>query len=151
MLVVDDEPQIRRSLRVALHANGYQVEEAANGEHGLDEAASHPPALIILDLALPDLDGVEVVRRLREWATHVPIIVLSARGDDEAKVRALDEGADDYVTKPFSMTELLARMRVALRHVSLTSDLESRAWCAPATSRSTCGGGWSPDAARRSI
>ncbi len=130
VLVVDDEPQIRRSLRVALRANGYQVEEAADGEHGLDVAASHPPALIILDLALPDMDGVEVVRRLREWATHVPIIVLSARGDDDAKVRALDEGADDYVTKPFSMTELLARMRVALRHVSLTSDTDARVVCA---------------------
>jgi two-component system KDP operon response regulator KdpE len=130
VLVVDDEPQIRRSLRVALRANGYQVEEAADGEHGLDEAAAQPPALIILDLALPDMDGVDVVRRLREWATHVPIIVLSARGDDEAKVRALDEGADDYVTKPFSMTELLARMRVALRHVALTGDLDAHVVCA---------------------
>jgi two-component system, OmpR family, KDP operon response regulator KdpE len=122
VLVVDDEPQIRRSLRVALRANGYEVAEAAAAEAALDAAATQPPELVILDLALPDLDGVEVVRRLREWAGHVPIIVLSARGDDEAKVRALDAGADDYVTKPFSVTELLARMRVALRHAALTGD-----------------------------
>jgi two-component system KDP operon response regulator KdpE len=120
ILVVDDEPQIRRSLRVALRANGYDVVDAADAETALDEAAAQPPDLVILDLALPDVDGVEVVRRLREWAGHIPIIVLSARGDDEAKVRALDEGADDYVTKPFSVTELLARMRVALRHAALT-------------------------------
>ena len=118
VLVVDDEPQIRRSLRVALRANGYTVTEAASGEAALDEAALNPPELVILDLGLPDLDGVEVCQRLREW-THVPVIVLSALGDDEAKVRALDFGADDYITKPFSMPELLARMRVALRHAAL--------------------------------
>jgi two-component system KDP operon response regulator KdpE len=118
VLVVDDEPQIRRSLRVALRANGYTVLEAADGEAALDLAASTPPELVILDLGLPDMDGVEVCQRLREW-TRVPVIVLSAAGDDEVKVRALDLGADDYVTKPFSMTELLARMRVALRHAAL--------------------------------
>jgi two-component system, OmpR family, KDP operon response regulator KdpE len=115
VLVVDDEPQIRRALRVALRTNGYDVEEAATGEEGLDALAAHPPDLLILDLALPDCDGVEVCRRLREWSS-LPVIVLSAYGDDEAKVRALDEGADDYLTKPFSVPELLARMRVALRH-----------------------------------
>jgi two-component system, OmpR family, KDP operon response regulator KdpE len=115
VLVVDDEPQIRRSLRVTLHANGYDVDEAATGEAALDMASVHPPLLVILDLNLPDMNGVEVTRRLREW-TRVPIIVLSVRGDDDAKVRALDAGADDFVTKPFSVPELLARMRVALRH-----------------------------------
>jgi two-component system KDP operon response regulator KdpE len=117
VLVVDDEPQIRRALRVALRANGYDVAEAESGEAALDAVALHPPELVILDLGLPDLDGFEVTRRLREW-THLPIIVLSAHGDDQAKVRALDAGADDYVTKPFSVPELLARMRVALRHAS---------------------------------
>jgi two-component system KDP operon response regulator KdpE len=121
VLVVDDEPQIRRSLRVALRANGYEVEEAATGETALDQVATRPPALVILDLSLPDLDGVEVCRRLREW-TQVPVIILSANGEDEAKVRALDEGADDYVTKPFSVQELLARMRVAVRRAARASD-----------------------------
>ena len=115
MLVVDDEAQIRRSLRVTLRANGYDVDEATTGEDALDRASVHPPLLVILDLSLPDVNGVEVTRRLREW-TQVPIVILSVRGDDEAKVRALDAGADDYLTKPFSVPELLARMRVALRH-----------------------------------
>jgi len=115
VLVVDDEPQIRRSLRVTLRANGYDVDEAATGEAALDLASVNPPLLVILDLSLPDTNGVEVTRRLREW-TQVPIVILSVRGDDEAKVRALDAGADDYLTKPFSVPELLARMRVALRH-----------------------------------
>jgi two-component system KDP operon response regulator KdpE len=114
VLVVDDEQQMRRSLRVTLRTNGYDVDEAASGEAALDSVAVRPPELIILDLGLPDVDGVEVTRRLREW-TRLPIIVLSAMGDDQAKVRALDAGADDYVTKPFSVPELLARMRVALR------------------------------------
>jgi len=129
VLVVDDEPQIRRSLRVALRANGYAVDEAATGEAALDQAASQPPELVILDLGLPDIDGVEVCRRLREW-TQLPVIVLSAHGDEEAKVRALDEGADDYVTKPFSVPELLARMRVALRHAALAADRTGRVLCA---------------------
>jgi two-component system KDP operon response regulator KdpE len=118
VLVADDELQIRRSLRVTLRNNGYDVDEAATGEAALDSVAVRPPELIILDLGLPDVDGVEVTRRLREW-TRLPIIVLSAMGDDEAKVRALDAGADDYVTKPFSVPELLARMRVALRRRAL--------------------------------
>jgi two-component system KDP operon response regulator KdpE len=121
VLVVDDEPQIRRSLRVALRANGYEVEEAATGVAALEQAATRPPELVILDLSLPDLDGVEVCRRLREW-TQLPVIILSANGEDEAKVRALDEGADDYVTKPFSVTELLARMRVAVRRAARATD-----------------------------
>jgi len=125
VLVVDDEPQIRRSLRVALRANGYAVLEAADGEAALDAAAASPPELIILDLGLPDMDGVEVCQRLREW-TQVPVIVLSAAGDDDVKVRALDVGADDYVTKPFSMPELLARMRVALRHAALVGGAGDR-------------------------
>jgi two-component system KDP operon response regulator KdpE len=119
VLVVDDEPQIIRALRVALRANGYDVREATTGEAAVSSVATHPPDLVVLDLGLPDIDGFEVCRRLREW-TRLPIIVLSAHGDDEAKVRALDEGADDYVTKPFSLPELLARMRVALRHAALT-------------------------------
>ncbi len=117
VLVVDDEPQIRRALRVALRANCYDVEEAATGEAALDAVAARPPDLLVLDLSLPDLDGFAVTQRLREW-TNLPIVVLSAHGDDEAKVRALDEGADDFVTKPFSLPELLARMRVALRHAT---------------------------------
>jgi two-component system KDP operon response regulator KdpE len=125
VLVVDDEQQIRRSLRVTLRTNGYEVDEAATGEAALDSVAVRPPELIILDLALPDVDGVEVTRRLREW-TRLPIIVLSAMGDDEAKVRALDAGADDYVTKPFSVPELLARMRVALRRATLGNEAVDR-------------------------
>jgi two-component system KDP operon response regulator KdpE len=121
VLVVDDEPQIRRALRVTLRANGYEVVEAPDGETGLDLAAAQPPDVVVLDLALPDLDGVEVCRRLREWS-QVPVIVLSAMGDDEAKVGALDQGADDFVTKPFSTPELLARIRVALRRMARTTD-----------------------------
>lgn len=115
MVVIEDDPQIRRFLRPALTSRGFRVAEAANGEDGLREAASRPPDLIILDLGLPDLDGLDVIRRLREW-TQVPIIVLSARGQEQDKVSALEAGADDYLTKPFSIGELLARIRVALRH-----------------------------------
>ncbi len=114
VLVIDDEPQIRRALRVVLRANGFHVDQAVSGEAGLDAVAARVPELVILDLALPDLDGVEVCRRIREWS-DVPVIVLSVHGDEEVKVRALDEGADDYLTKPFSTPELLARIRVALR------------------------------------
>lgn len=115
VLVVDDEPQIRKLLRVALTAHGYAVDEAATGEDGLTRAALAHPDLMILDLGLPDLDGTEVVRRLREWS-EIPVIVLSVRESEPDKVGALDAGADDYVTKPFGMGELLARLRVALRH-----------------------------------
>src|SRR5262249_13837630 len=112
-------PQIRRSLRVTLRANGYEVDEATTGEAALDSVAVQPPLLVILDLNLPDMSGIEFTERLREW-TKLPIVVLSARDDDDAKVRALDAGADDYVTKPFSVPELLARMRAALRHAQLS-------------------------------
>ena len=117
ILVVDDEPQIRRLLRAALPGEGYRLLEAGTGREALAMAASQRPDLIILDLGLPDMDGSEVIRRVREW-TSVPIVVLSARGKDRDKVAALDAGADDYVTKPFGMGELKARMRVALRHAA---------------------------------
>jgi two-component system, OmpR family, KDP operon response regulator KdpE len=114
VLVVDDEPQILRALRINLRARQYEVTTAATGAAALDEAATHPPDLVILDLGLPDMDGVEVIGGLRGW-TAVPIIVLSGRADSTDKVDALDAGADDYVTKPFGMDELLARMRAAVR------------------------------------
>jgi two-component system, OmpR family, KDP operon response regulator KdpE len=114
VLVVDDEPQIVRALRINLRARQYEVFTAQNGTQALTEAAHHPPDLVILDLGLPDMDGVEVIDGLRGW-TDAPIIVLSGRADSTDKVEALDAGADDYVTKPFGMDELLARMRAALR------------------------------------
>jgi two-component system KDP operon response regulator KdpE len=114
VLVVDDEPQIRRALRVGLVSHGYQVQMAASGEEALELAASAPPDVVILDLVLPGRNGLEVCQALREWSP-VPIIVLSARGQERDKVQALDLGADDYLTKPFGMDELLARIRVALR------------------------------------
>ena len=117
VLVVDDEPQIRRALRLVLRANGYEVSEVGTGEEALDALVSHSFDLMILDLILPDVDGVEVCRRLREWS-RLPVVVLSAHGEEEVKVRALDQGADDYVTKPFSPRELLARVRAALRRTS---------------------------------
>jgi len=120
ILVVDDEPQIRRALRLVLRANGYEVTEVAAGEAALDALAVTAFDLMILDLVLPDVDGVEVCRRVRDWS-ELPVVVLSAHGDEEIKVRALDEGADDYVTKPFSAPELLARMRSALRRASAKS------------------------------
>ncbi len=115
VLVVDDEESIRRFLNVSLTTRGNQVFEAATGEQALSAVASSRPDLIVLDLGLPDMDGIEVTRRLREW-THIPIIVLSVRDHETDKVGALDAGADDYVTKPFGLGELLARMRAALRH-----------------------------------
>jgi two-component system, OmpR family, KDP operon response regulator KdpE len=117
VLVVDDEPQIRRALRTGLQARGFEVFEATHGEAALDAAAANEPDLMILDLGLPDLDGTEVMRRLRTWST-VPVIVLSVRDAQGDKIGALDAGADDYVTKPFDMDELLARMRATLRRVA---------------------------------
>jgi two-component system KDP operon response regulator KdpE len=117
VLVIEDEPQIRRFLRTSLDAEGFAVEEAASGEEGLAMAANRKAEVVILDLGLPDLDGVEVIRRLRAWSA-VPVIVLSARAQEKDKVAALDAGADDYVAKPFGMHELLARLRVALRHAA---------------------------------
>jgi two-component system, OmpR family, KDP operon response regulator KdpE len=115
ILVVDDEPAITRVLTAALDARGYRVTTAATGREAIDAAALESPAAVILDLGLPDVDGVEVCRRIRTWS-DVPIIVLTADDTEHRKVEALDDGADDYVTKPFSTPELLARLRVALRH-----------------------------------
>ncbi len=117
VLLVEDEPQIRRFLRAVLDGQGFRLVEAATGEEGLAAAATRQPEIIILDLGLPDMDGVEIIRRVREWST-MPIIVLSARGQERDKVIALDAGADDYVSKPFGVGELVARMRVALRHAA---------------------------------
>ncbi len=116
VLIVDDEIQIRRFLRVSLTASGYVVHEAATGQAGLDQAALIRPDVVILDLGLPDVNGLDMLRRLREWSP-VPVIVLSVRDADTDKIALLDAGADDYLTKPFSMGELLARLRVAQRHI----------------------------------
>ena len=115
LLLIEDEAQVRRFLRASLPAQGYTLLEAATGGEGLAMAASHNPDVILLDLGLPDLDGLEVTQRLREWS-EAPILIISARGQERDKVAALDAGADDYVTKPFGVDELLARVRVALRH-----------------------------------
>ncbi|MEO8797890.1 MAG: response regulator [Polyangiaceae bacterium] len=117
ILVIEDEPQMSKFMRLSLTAQGYRVIEAATGEEGLRQAVQHTPDLIVLDLGLPDLDGMEVTRRIREWSV-APILIVSARGREEDKVKALDEGADDYLTKPFATGELLARIRVALRHAA---------------------------------
>jgi two-component system KDP operon response regulator KdpE len=121
VLVVEDEPQMRRFLRATLPGHGYRVVEAETGAQALVDAGTRAPDLVLLDLGLPDIDGVEVTRRLREWTT-VPVIVLSARGQEGDKVQALDAGADDYLTKPFGTEELLARMRVALRNRARAGD-----------------------------
>ena len=115
VLVIDDEPQIRRALKTILTEKGFKVSLASRGEEGLALAAANEPDLIILDLGLPDIDGIEVCARLREW-TQTPILVLSVREGEREKVAALDKGADDYLTKPFGIEELLARLRVGLRH-----------------------------------
>jgi two-component system KDP operon response regulator KdpE len=114
VLVIDDEPQMRRLLRVTLEANGYVVFDAASGQDGIVQAAQCRPEVILLDLGLPDLDGVEVLKRIREWS-RVPVIILSVRDRENDKIAALDAGADDFVTKPFGSGELLARLRTALR------------------------------------
>jgi two-component system KDP operon response regulator KdpE len=118
-ILLEDDPQIRHFLRRALPNHGYRLFEAATGTKGLREAETRMPDIIILDLGLPDLDGLEVIQRLREWTT-VPIVVLSARGQERDKVAALDAGADDYLSTPFGIAELLARLRVALRHAART-------------------------------
>jgi two-component system KDP operon response regulator KdpE len=123
ILVVDDEPQIRRALRSGLTAQGYEVLLAADGEEALDLAASRPVDLVVLDLGLPGIDGLEVCRQLREWSS-VPILVLSVRASDKDKVAALDLGADDYLTKPFSMAELLARIRANVRRARAVPQTE---------------------------
>jgi two-component system, OmpR family, KDP operon response regulator KdpE len=119
VLIVDDEVQILRALQINLNARGYSTVTAFTGHNALEQAAQHPVDVIILDLGLPDLDGVEVIRRLRRW-NKVPIVVLSARHGSDDKIQALDAGADDYVTKPFGMDELMARLRAALRRGSPT-------------------------------
>jgi two-component system KDP operon response regulator KdpE len=124
LVLIEDEPQIRRFLRATLTGQGYRLFEAATAADGLVEVASRQPDVVIVDLGLPDLDGLEVIRRLREWS-KVPVIVLSARGQERDKVTALDAGADDYVSKPFSAGELLARLRVALRHAAGAAHEES--------------------------
>ena len=122
ILVIEDDPPIRKFLRVTLGSQGFQMVESETGKDGLLQAASRAPELIILDLGLPDMDGVELVKQLRDWST-VPVIIVSARGKEQDKIVALDAGADDYLTKPFGAGELLARVRVALRHAAtLKSD-----------------------------
>ena len=118
ILLIEDEPQMRRFLRVTLQAHGYQLIESATGEDGLIQVATRNPDVVLLDLGLPDIDGLEVTKRLRQWS-QVPLIVISAREQEEDKVRALDAGADDYLTKPFGASELLARIRVSLRHMAM--------------------------------
>lgn len=117
ILVIEDEPPLQKFLRVTLSSQNYNVIEAATGESGLRHAANDQPDLIILDLGLPDIDGIDVTRQIREWSA-IPIIVVSARGKEQDKVIALDAGADDYLTKPFAVGELMARVRVALRHLA---------------------------------
>jgi two-component system KDP operon response regulator KdpE len=116
ILIVDDEPAIRRFLRTSLAAQRFQVSEAQDGKNALDQMQRHAVDLLVLDLGLPDIDGFEIINRLRHSGSSVPILVLSSRNDEAGKVRALDSGADDYVTKPFGVEELLARVRAALRH-----------------------------------
>lgn len=117
VLLIEDEAEIRRFLRTSLPAHGYRLYEATTGSDGLAQAKARNPDIILLDLGLPDMDGTEVIRQVREWSA-IPILVLSAREQEQAKVAALDLGADDYVTKPFGVNELLARMRAALRHIA---------------------------------
>lgn len=125
ILVIDDEPQIQRAIKTILTEKGFKVTTAGRGEEGLTLAAANEPDLVILDLGLPDMDGVEVTTRLREW-TQLPIIILSVRDSERDKVLALDKGADDYLTKPFGIEELLARVRVALRHAANRQGTQSK-------------------------
>jgi two-component system, OmpR family, KDP operon response regulator KdpE len=124
VLVVEDEPQMRKFVRIALESHGYRVVEAATAGEGVRQATAYAPDAVLLDLGLPDSDGLEVTARLREWST-VPILVISARGNEDSKVKALDGGADDYLTKPFGAAELLARLRVALRHAAQSRETPS--------------------------
>jgi two-component system KDP operon response regulator KdpE len=124
VLVVEDEPQMRRFIRATLTSHGYRLLEAGTAAEALTLATTHNPELVLLDLGLPDGDGIEITRRIREWST-MPIIVISARGREDDKVTTLDAGADDYLTKPFGVNELLARMRVALRHAQTPTSANS--------------------------
>lgn len=128
ILVIEDEQPIRRFLRAAMTSEGYRVVEGSSGEEGLRLAVQQPPDLVVLDLGLPDIDGREVLRQLREWLT-APILILSARDQEKQKIEALDSGADDYVTKPFGVGELLARMRTALRHATRVGAESSEVVC----------------------
>ena len=144
VLVIEDEPEIRRILHASLGAAGYKVVESAGGRRGTIDAASHKPDMAIVDLGLPDLDGIEVIRRIRAWSP-MPIVVLSARAQERSKIDALDAGADDYVTKPFGVGELLARVRVALRHAVRPASGEAALRLGPAlidleTRRASLGG-----------
>jgi two-component system, OmpR family, KDP operon response regulator KdpE len=121
ILIIDDEPQIRKLLKVTLQVHNFEINESSSGEEGVYQASIVHPDLIVLDLGLPDISGMEVLRRIREWS-RIPIIVLTAKDREEDKITALDSGADDYVTKPFSMGELVARIRVALRHVAKSAN-----------------------------
>lgn len=121
IVLIEDEPQIRRFLRASITALGYRLFESATGGDGIVEVATRQPDVVIVDLGLPDMDGLAVIKRIREWST-VPIIVLSARGQEQDKIGALDAGADDYVSKPFAVGEVLARLRVALRHAARVGD-----------------------------
>ena len=118
ILLIEDEPQMQRLLRIILQGHGFSIVEAQTGQEGLMQAATRAPDVILLDLGLPDIDGLEVTRRVREWS-DVPIIVISAREQEQDKIKALDAGADDYLTKPFAAGELLARIRVAMRHKAM--------------------------------
>jgi two-component system KDP operon response regulator KdpE len=121
---VEDEPQMRKFVRIALESHDYRVIEAATAAEGIQQAIAYSPDAVVLDLGLPDMDGMSVTRRVREWST-VPILVVSARGQEDSKVKALDGGADDYITKPFGAAELMARLRVALRHAAESRDVPS--------------------------
>ena len=143
--MIEDEPQIQRFLRPTLIGQGYRVVEAATGEEGVIQAATRQPDIVILDLGLPDMDGLEVIRQLREW-TCIPVIVLSARGQERDKIAALDAGADDYVAKPFAVGELLARMRVALRHAAQSSREPTDSTLPSTRGRS----GWPPPSQKKS-
>lgn len=121
ILIVEDEPEIRKYLSLSLESNGYRPILTSSGHEGMQQAASAHPELVILDLGLPDMDGLEFIRRLREWSA-LPVIVLSARGQERDKITALELGADDYLTKPFGLGELLARIKVALRHANRLKD-----------------------------
>jgi two-component system KDP operon response regulator KdpE len=123
VLVIEDEPQMRRFLRAALESHDYRPVEAATAREGIAQATSRTPDVILLDLGLPDADGIDLTRRIREWS-HTPIIVISARGKEQDKIAALDAGADDYLTKPFGVGELMARLRVALRHAAQGPDAQ---------------------------
>ena len=121
ILIIDDEVQIRRLLEITLSSNGFKISEASTGKDGLIAAATHHPALIILDLGLPDVDGMELLKNLRDWYQK-PVLILSVRNSEEDIIQALDSGANDYLTKPFRTGELLARIRAALRQTNITDD-----------------------------